>query len=226
MGRTEVITMICTLTGAANRKKAENHLDYLIRAKLLPKIASGGKVVKAQQTTTKRSCIRVEQQHRWHFLIEFTWEEHARKNQPTEHFKIVRAYFMLNLDETCIMSNAGLLKVIGSADKKKHEKIVDDSRDSITAIRIGSAAGTSGPIIFLAKGKDLTIQVLKNLPKNFDAPPGSKVYMTPNAYLNDETWELIAEDLAAGIRAMPVIQDHSRLVGSTDYGRLQQSSAS
>ena len=61
-------------------------------------------------------------------------------------------HFIIGLDEMCIMSNAhGELVVIAAADKKKHEKFLNDSHISITTIRTVMVAGTTGPTIFLLK---------------------------------------------------------------------------
>jgi hypothetical protein len=208
MIRKEMINVLMQLTDAKSFKQAESHYDYLIRHKELPELKKFGKVVSAQATTTKRSCIRIEQQLRWHTLIEHTWAEHARLNQPSADFDLVKAHFMLNLDETGVQLNNGIVQIIGSASRKKHEKNNADCRDSITIIRMGSAAGQTGPWIFLLKGKRLDIDKLKNLEEQYGAPPGSIVIMTPSAYLNDETWLKIAPLIAKGIRSMPVIRDH------------------
>ena len=42
--------------------------------------------------------------------------------------------------------------------------------------------------------------------KKHNAPPGSGVYSTPNAYLNDETWRNIAPAFCEGIFMMPVVR--------------------
>ncbi len=63
------------------------------------------------------------------------------------------------------MASEGHLHVIGSAAKKKHEKNTADSRQSITVVHLGSAAGVEGPRIYLAKGKELTVTSM--IDKNF-----------------------------------------------------------
>ena len=70
MTRAEMLQFLIELTGARDKKQAENHYDYLVRTNQLPQLKNGGRVVKAQATTTKRSCIRVGQQFRWHTLVE------------------------------------------------------------------------------------------------------------------------------------------------------------
>jgi hypothetical protein len=50
-----------------------------------------------------------------------------------------------------MLENLSGLKVIGAKEIKKHMKNSDDSRVYITALRVGAAAGTTGPMIFLVK---------------------------------------------------------------------------
>ena len=108
-----------------------------------------------------------------------------------------------------MLGSTGILRVVGSAEVKKHEKNTQDNRDSITIVRIGNAAGNSGPWFFLIKRKELAIDCpLHNLKSFPGVPPGSKVVCTENAYMTDATWIKLAPDIAAGIRMMPVIKDH------------------
>ncbi len=103
------------------------------------------------------------------------------------------------------MASEGHLHVIGSAAEKKHEKNTADSRQSITVVRLGSAAGVEGPQIYLAKGKELTVvtsMIDKNFARIHKAPTGSYVKMTPNAYMTNEVWLDIAPSLCKGIRSM------------------------
>jgi hypothetical protein len=108
----------------------------------------------------------------------------------------------LNLDETCIMGSLGSLKIVGSAEVKKHERITDDIREAITIVCIGSVGGHSGPSIFLVKKqKDFEKKFpFQNLEANFHGvPPGSLVVATPNAYMTNKTWCEITPKLAKGI---------------------------
>ena len=208
LARKEVIGLIVKLTNASYQS-AENHYDYLIRQNLLPELKKGGRVVSAQKTSTKRSNMNTEQQLRWHLIVDHLFSELLRLN-PDEEYKPLSAHFVLNLDETCIMSNEGNLRVIGSSLKKKHEKRVDDLKKSVTVIRIGSAGGSTGPWIFLKEGKGkVTNKCLspQQLEKN-GAPVGSHVVNTPSAYLTNESWLGLVPKLCRGIRAMPYIRDH------------------
>ena len=81
---------------------------------------------------------------------------------------------MINLDESCIMANDRKLRVLGCAERKKHERNMDDSRVSITILRMGCAAGVSGPWIFLAAGAKMDCNALtKEKLKRKGAPTGS-----------------------------------------------------
>lgn len=86
-------------------------------------------------------------------LIVFLLSLRANRYPPDGEYVKNRAHFVFNLDETCILAREGALKVIGAADRKKHEKNMDDNRASITIVRVGTAAGNSGPQTFLATGK-------------------------------------------------------------------------
>jgi hypothetical protein len=127
-----------------------------------------------------------------------------------EHYKLVDN-FTLNLDESSMAASEGVLHIIGSRRKKKHEKNVADSRESITTVRVGSSANGDGPRFFLAKGKEIELETFKHFTVNYTAPPGSKVIMTANAYMTDEAWMELVPHLCRGIRQMNVIKDHPNL---------------
>lgn len=170
--------------------------------------------MKVQKTTTKRSTIRTESQLRWHMLIEQVWDDIKAHNvlPPTslkrKFKKGIWEYFWLNLDETCIISDEGNYRVLSSKERKVTSKIMQDTRTSITILRVGSAAGCDGPIIFLVHGENIEYKSLKNLPKNYGCPPGSCVICTPTAYMTDKAWKKIVPILVRGIREMPGIRDY------------------
>ncbi len=127
-----------------------------------------------------------------------------------EEFLKLKDSFTVNLDETCFMASKGVLRVLGSAARKKHEKNTSDSCQSITVVRVGSAAGIKGPRIYLAKGKELTVESLKinNFCHQHKVPIGSHVTMTPSAYMTNKAWFDISPSLCNGIRAMEGIKNH------------------
>jgi hypothetical protein len=89
---------------------------------------------------------------------------------------------------------------------RNKKKNTDDSRESITAVRTGNAAGNEGPYIFLAKGKKMECKSLgPNALREKGAPAGSRVIMAPSAYMNDKTWLEVAPYLSDGIRDIPVV---------------------
>ncbi len=210
MTRKEVIQLLVQLTGGL-AKLCENHYDWMNCAKKLPQLKNNGQVQYAQAMTTKRACIRVEQQLRWHNTIECVWEEHQQVNQPSDEFATLQLHFQLNLNETSVPGCNGNICIVGSAKVKKHEKTMQDNHDSVTIVRIGSASGETGPWIFLLKGKKGLEKnhPLRNLERNFPGVlAGSKVVMTPNAYMTNEAWIKLTPFIANGIRNMAVIKDH------------------
>jgi len=207
MGRGEVIHLISEVSQCSDRIKCKNHWDHLVRSGKMKALKAGGKVKKAQTTTTKITQITVEQQLRWHTTVESGLEESERLNEPRELFAKVKEYFVGNLDESCLMSANGKILVVASAAKIKTEKISDDCRESITTIRTGFTSGHQAAYYFLAKGKELRTK-FKNISRHFKAPEGSEVIMTPNAFMTDDAWLQMVPKLCKSIRNMEVIRDH------------------
>ena len=200
---------IGVMSGESSKKKLENHLDYLIRSKKLKDLKNNGRTVKAQATTTKRTQVNTEQQLQWHSLITFMTQEGERLNLPSKEWQKYKQHFWWNLDETGVQISEGNLRVLGAAEKKKHENNVQDARKSITIVRSGSAAGTRmGPWMFLAEGQKMEHRSMRNLPKNHGAPPGSRVFMAPTAYMTDEVWKEMVPYLCKELRDKPVVRDH------------------
>ena len=82
-----------------------------------------------------------------------THEDFAtRKATNIKEHDDLRDAHTTNLDELCMMASDGIIKVLGSADKNKHEKNIAGSRFSVTTVRVGSAAGVDGPRVYLSKG--------------------------------------------------------------------------
>ena len=168
-----------------------------------------GRIVSAQATTTERCQINNNQQLRWHFLIETEWEHLRNVNTPTELFVTLHPHFQLNIDETCFMCSEGSLKIIGDAERKRHDKNVSDQRMSITVLRCGSAAGTHGPVIFVMSGNKVPRTFSGNrLHKIYGLPEGSCVLVNDNAYMDDATWLKTVDVLAPAIRKLPIIKEH------------------
>ena len=85
-------------------------------------------------------------------MIEAEWGYLQQKISPHDNFICYASYFQLNLDEISFLCNELELKVRGNKDKTRHEKKFSDSRFSLTVLRIGSAAGVNGLVVFLTKG--------------------------------------------------------------------------
>ena len=107
---------------------------------------------------------------------------------------------MMNTDESLMVASNGNIRVVGSADTLNNEKITDDNCDSILQLRAGSSAGADGPRIYMTKRVKVDLETLRgDFSKKHNAPPGSGVYATPNAYLNDKTWKKIAPAFCEGL---------------------------
>ena len=118
MQRKEIIEIIESV-GGSTKKQADNYYQHCVDRKKFPLLKKGGKVCSAQKTTTSRTQVTMEQQYRWHTLIDQMWEKQEEVNLPTEEFKPVRSHFQLNLDEECVIGNDGSIKVISSNFGKK-----------------------------------------------------------------------------------------------------------
>ena len=71
-----------------------------------------------------------------------------------KYFGKFMPYFIFGLyEESSFADHHGNVKIIGSANKKKHEKHLQDSRVSITLVSTGSDAGVTSPTIFALKGQ-------------------------------------------------------------------------
>ena len=175
MSRKEMISLILHLVGSNKTKSADNHFDYLVRNKKLPQLKQGGKVRSVQKTNKKKmSQVTISQQLRWHTVIDDLLADLTRLNaSPPGVYAQIQKYFVGNLDESSMTGSAGKVKVLASVDKRKQEKIMDDCRDSsITVVRTGSAAGTSGPLFVLAAaGKVKLRSAALESQLRRDAPP-------------------------------------------------------
>ena len=140
--RKEAIDIIMDIEPDLTRKQASRQLSRVI----LPVAHANGilkkSLQKVQCTTSDRIAISIPQQYRWHIAVDAEYDFLRENNRglcakTKKSFGELMEHFIVGLDEMCIMSDAhGTLRVIGSADKKKHEKLLQDCRQSITRIRI------------------------------------------------------------------------------------------
>jgi hypothetical protein len=142
---------------------------------------------KVQATTSNRTNINVAQQYRWHLAVDEVYKYLRTNNiglcqKSGKTFGEVMPEFLIGLDEMCLMSDAhGDLRVVASADKKKQEKLLQDSRCSITVVCTGTMSGTTGPTYFLLKGTQSKKSFNDAYLMRFGMKPGSTIIMTKNA---------------------------------------------
>lgn len=147
---------------------------------------------KVQATTTDRTNINIPQQYCWHKLVDEVYNYLRTINtglcqKSGKTFGEVMPHFLIGLDEMCLMSDShGDLRVVDSADKKRQEKLLQDSRCSITVVRTGTMAGTTGPTYFLLKGTKCKKNFNDDYLVRYRMHPGSAIIMTKNAYMTDK----------------------------------------
>ena len=147
--------------------------------------------------------------YRWHKftdsmykqLIELNSLDDSGEFSPAMHdmFLHVVEWFIWNWDETCAMAKDGKLAILGDADIKKHQKNLDDSRESITALRTGCAKG-NGPTVFLCKGERVAPGFTQKFFENRGMVGGTCVLMTPSAFMTIEVWRKIVEIIPDALR--------------------------
>ena len=123
ISRREVIQTISDIGQAYYYVQSENHLYYIIWERRLTNMKSYGQVTKYQAAPTEKPHICVSQQYCCHTTIDTEWGDLQRTNSPRDIYTGFAHYFQLNLDETSFSCNEGELKVLGSKDKPRHEKI-------------------------------------------------------------------------------------------------------
>lgn len=169
-------------------------------------------IVKAQGSTEKRSQITVAQQFRWHSAVEraftFLRKNNIGESAGAKSFGELMPHFILGGDETGLLASNGDVSIIGDKQKKKHEVTTAGSRVSITVYRLGNAAGSDGPTVFMPPGKYRKAGFSDAFLLKHGAAPGSTIVMTDSGYMTEAAWVEMAPVVAAGIRAMPIIRDH------------------
>jgi hypothetical protein len=130
--------------------------------RVLPESAKAGvlkaTMQKVQATTSDCTNINLGKQFCWHCIVDEEYNLLRTSNtglckRSRKSFGEVMGHFIVGLDEMCLLSDThGDLHVFGSADRKKHEKLLQDLRVSITVVRTGTVAGDTGPTIFFLKG--------------------------------------------------------------------------
>jgi len=210
MSSKDIVAAVRMAGPGLSKKQAENHTFNT----LLPNARKEKKLtgsVKVQATTVGRSNVTRAQQFRWFTLIDDMDRELAKRNVDDGTGVVwddVKGHFSFNLDEECVLACDGLVKIVGDASKKKHERMSGNSRVSITALRCGSAEGGEGPSMFLMAGQKRKSTFTDNFLERHGAKKGSSIEMTPTAFLTHDAWDHVAAKIADGMRAMPVVCDH------------------
>lgn len=157
-----------------------------------PRVCS--KLVVAQKTSSKRSMTSVAHQWRWHHNFQMALNQLRMLNtglcqKSGKTFGELIDHFVIGADEACLLADAhGSVKILGAADKKKHERKVSDCRASITMFRSGVTVGSNGPTGFLMKGKKKRAGYTDGLLLRHGCEPGSTLIMTENAFMTNEAW--------------------------------------
>jgi hypothetical protein len=185
---------------------------------VLPQNAAIGVLKKGEQqvqaTTSNRTNINVAQQYHWHRAVDEVFQ-YLRVNNTGlcqlsgKTFGEVMPNFIIGLDEMCLMSDAhGNLRVFASADKKKQEKLLQDSCCSITVVRTGTVSGITGPTYFLLAGTVRKNAFSEKYLIRHSMKPGSTILMTESAYMTDAAWLQVLRAIVEGYRLMPFIKDN------------------
>jgi hypothetical protein len=132
-----------------------------------------------------------------------TWE---REKKTGKTFGELIEHFVIGGDETCILSSAGKLMIVGSTDRKKHEKAIADSRVSMSLYHTGPIAGNQGPTIAVMAGKHRRAGFMDQFLVKHGMAEGSTIIMTPTAFVTEEAWEEMTPFVIKGIRSMDVIK--------------------
>jgi len=212
--RKEGTDLVMTAAPNISREQARRQLSRRVIPESHAAGILKGKVRKIQATTSDRIAISLPQQYRWHIAVDNEYKFLRETNiglckKSGKTFGEVMAHFIIGLDEMCIMSDShGDCYVIAASDKKKHEKLLQDSRGSITIVRTGTCAGTTGPTIFLLKGTNRRSEFTDEFLVKHGLAPGSTIIMTENAYMTDEAWLEVSKAIVKGYRSLPYVKEN------------------
>ena len=139
--------------------------------------------------------------------MESSIEQFLRLNQTREQFEPLMEYFIVNSDESCLMSSNGNIYVVTSKANINTVKRTDNLWVFIITLWNRFKSGHQSTSFFLAQGKKLNRNRFKNL-NFFYASEGYEVIITPNAFMTDKAWLKIVPKLCRSIRNQEVIRDH------------------
>jgi len=214
LSRKESTDLIIEINPNLNRAAASRQLSRRIIPICSGKGIIKNKLQKVQATTSDRTNINTAQQYRWHRIVTEEYSFLRENNmglckKSGLSFGEVIGHFIIGLDEMCLMSDQhGGLHIIGAADKKKHEKLLQDSRVSITIVRTGTVWGTNGPTIFLLSGVKRRPAWTDELLEKHGMAKGSTIIMTENAFMTNDAWVEVSKAIVMGYRNLPYIREN------------------
>ena len=171
--------------------------------------------VKPQTGTSKRTAAgSPELQKKWHIMITTTYEDIMAHNTALvgrDKARQLMAHLIFNMDEECLLATGKNIRIVGSADKKKHDNERGSSRDSITIIRCGNAANRSAATFFLLVGKKKNQDYSDHFLAHHGAAEGSTIIMTESAFLNIPAWRKLVPKLSSSIRQ--IVEDAAKTFG-------------
>ena len=209
----EAVSLVQEVAPELSRKQASQILHRTILNNPEAQKLLKPRPLEAQVTTTKRCAITIEQQYRWHQIVENALNFLRTRNtgvcrQTGKTFGELLHHFIVVGDETSLIGNHGETKVIAARDRKKHEKILGDCRASISLYRTGNCGSGDGPTTFLMAGKNRRSGFTNKFLKAHGAKEGSTIVMTETAYMTTDAWEEATDNIISGIRAMECIRDN------------------
>ena len=139
----EAVDMIQELAPDITQLAAHRQIIYYVLPVNSAALVLKKSARKVQATTSDRTSINVSQQYCWHRAVDEVCDLMRTKNTGLckllgKSFGELMPHFIIGLDEMCLMSDCHSdLPVFAASDKKKQEKLLQDSRCSITVVRTG-----------------------------------------------------------------------------------------
>ena len=201
----EIIHILVSLTAETDNPLSVNQAETYVYHTLHHDEHLKSKLVRPQKTTGKRSMTSVAHQWRWHKNVSDALDFLRKHNTGLcnltgKTFGELIDYFVIGADEACLMADAhGNLRIVGAADKKKHERKTGEVRCSITIYRSGVSNGGNGPTGFLMKGKKKRPGFTDQFLVRNGCEPGSTVIMTDNAFMTNEAWVQLTKKVSCNI---------------------------
>ena len=169
--------------------------------------------MKYQATATKRSSITFAQQFFWHTTFEAVLNKlrelnTGEYNLTGKTFRELIWNFIVDGDKTFMHVSLIHLNVNGLIDRKNHEKILYDSRCSITMYCTGPFSGNTGPTVFVMEGEIIRPSVNEKLLKKNGAKEGSTIIMNPTAFIIEEAWKKMMPSIVKVLCTMPNVKEN------------------